>query len=50
MLRMVAHRVTYDAIDTMLSLEVPNLHELDLAIVFMSLASVVAPVSIGMEA
>jgi demethyl-4-deoxygadusol synthase len=29
-LRQVAHRVTYDAIETMLSLEVPNLHELDL--------------------
>jgi demethyl-4-deoxygadusol synthase len=29
-LREVAHRVTYDAIKTMLSLEVPNLHELDL--------------------
>ncbi len=29
-LRDVAHRVTYDAIDTMLTLEVPNLHELDL--------------------
>jgi 3-dehydroquinate synthase len=29
-LRQVAHRVTYDAINTMLSLEVPNLHELDL--------------------
>ncbi|WP_354699088.1 Demethyl-4-deoxygadusol synthase [Paraconexibacter sp. AEG42_29] len=29
-LRDVAHRVTYDAIDTMLRLEVPNLHELDL--------------------
>jgi demethyl-4-deoxygadusol synthase len=29
-LREIAHRVTYDAISTMLSLEVPNLHELDL--------------------
>jgi demethyl-4-deoxygadusol synthase len=29
-LREVAHKVTYDAINTMLSLEVPNLHELDL--------------------
>jgi demethyl-4-deoxygadusol synthase len=29
-IREVAHRVTYDAIDTMLRLEVPNLHELDL--------------------
>jgi demethyl-4-deoxygadusol synthase len=29
-LRRVAHKVTYDAISTMLSLEVPNLHELDL--------------------
>jgi demethyl-4-deoxygadusol synthase len=29
-LRQVAHQVTYDAIETMLSLEVPNLHELDL--------------------
>lgn len=29
-LREVAHRATYDAIDTMLRLEVPNLHELDL--------------------
>ncbi len=29
-LRQVAHRLTYDAIKTMLSLEVPNLHELDL--------------------
>ena len=29
-LREVAHRVTYDAINTMLGLEVPNLHELDL--------------------
>jgi demethyl-4-deoxygadusol synthase len=29
-LRQVAHQVTYDAINTMLSLEVPNLHELDL--------------------
>lgn len=29
-LREVAHRVTYDAIDTMLRLEVPNLQELDL--------------------
>jgi demethyl-4-deoxygadusol synthase len=29
-LRQVAHKVTYDAIDTMLGLEVPNLHELDL--------------------
>ena len=29
-LRQVAHKVTYDAINTMLSLEVPNLHELDL--------------------
>jgi 3-dehydroquinate synthetase len=26
----VAHRITYDAIKTMLTLEVPNLHELDL--------------------
>jgi demethyl-4-deoxygadusol synthase len=26
----IAHRVTYDAIQTMLSLEVPNLHEVDL--------------------
>ena len=30
-LREIAHRVTYDAIGTMLRLEVPNLHELDLA-------------------
>jgi demethyl-4-deoxygadusol synthase len=29
-LRDTAHRVTYDAISTMLQLEVPNLHELDL--------------------
>jgi demethyl-4-deoxygadusol synthase len=29
-LRQVAHQLTYDAINTMLSLEVPNLHELDL--------------------
>ena len=29
-LRKVAHQVTYDAINTMLTLEVPNLHELDL--------------------
>lgn len=29
-LREVAHRLTYDAISTMLDLEVPNLHELDL--------------------
>ncbi len=29
-LREIAHRVTYDAIRTMLELEVPNLHELDL--------------------
>lgn len=29
-LREIAHRVTYDAIDTMLRLEVPNLQELDL--------------------
>jgi demethyl-4-deoxygadusol synthase len=29
-LRDIAHRVTYDAIATMLNLEVPNLHELDL--------------------
>jgi demethyl-4-deoxygadusol synthase len=29
-LRDIAHRVTYDAIGTMLRLEVPNLHELDL--------------------
>jgi demethyl-4-deoxygadusol synthase len=29
-LRQVAHRVTHNAIETMLSLEVPNLHELDL--------------------
>jgi demethyl-4-deoxygadusol synthase len=29
-LRKIAHKVTYDAIKTMLSLEVPNLHELDL--------------------
>lgn len=29
-LRKVAHKVTYDAINTMLGLEVPNLHELDL--------------------
>jgi demethyl-4-deoxygadusol synthase len=29
-LRKVAHKVTYDAIETMLNLEVPNLHELDL--------------------
>ena len=29
-LRQLAHRATYDAIDTMLDLEVPNLHELDL--------------------
>jgi demethyl-4-deoxygadusol synthase len=29
-LRKVGHKVTYDAINTMLGLEVPNLHELDL--------------------
>ena len=29
-LRAVAHKVTYEAINTMLGLEVPNLHELDL--------------------
>ncbi len=29
-LREIAHRITYDAISTMLRLEVPNLHELDL--------------------
>lgn len=29
-LRELAHRATYDAIDTMLHLEVPNLHELEL--------------------
>jgi demethyl-4-deoxygadusol synthase len=29
-LRQLAHELTYDAIDTMLRLEVPNLHELDL--------------------
>jgi demethyl-4-deoxygadusol synthase len=29
-LRAVGHKVTYDAINTMLELEVPNLHELDL--------------------
>jgi 3-dehydroquinate synthetase len=29
-LRDIAHRVTYDAIHSMLSLEVPNLHEVDL--------------------
>ncbi len=29
-LRKVAHKLTYDAIKTMLELEVPNLHELDL--------------------
>lgn len=29
-LREIAHKVTYGAIDTMLTLEVPNLHELDL--------------------
>jgi 3-dehydroquinate synthetase len=29
-LREVAHRLTYAAIDTMLALEVPNLHEIDL--------------------
>jgi len=29
-LRQVAHQVTYEAINTMLTLEVPNLHELDL--------------------
>jgi demethyl-4-deoxygadusol synthase len=29
-LRAIAHKVTYDAINAMLSLEVPNLHELDL--------------------
>ena len=29
-LREVAHRLTYNAINTMLTLEVPNLHELDL--------------------
>ncbi|MGB3735501.1 MAG: sedoheptulose 7-phosphate cyclase [Ilumatobacter sp.] len=28
--RDIAHRMTYDAIDTMLRLEVPNLHEIDL--------------------
>ena len=28
--RAIAHRITYDAIRTMLELEVPNLHELDL--------------------
>ncbi len=29
-LREIAHKVSYEAIDTMLQLEVPNLHELDL--------------------
>ena len=29
-MREIAHKVTYDAISTMLSLEVPNLHELEL--------------------
>ncbi|MBC8092952.1 MAG: sedoheptulose 7-phosphate cyclase [Pseudonocardia sp.] len=29
-LRQIAHELTYDAIDSMLALEVPNLHELDL--------------------
>jgi 3-dehydroquinate synthase len=29
-LRQIADRITYDAIETMLNLEVPNLHELDL--------------------
>ena len=29
-LREIAHRITYDAISTMLNLEVPNLHEIDL--------------------
>jgi demethyl-4-deoxygadusol synthase len=29
-LRQIAHKVTYNAIETMLGLEVPNLHELDL--------------------
>lgn len=29
-LRQIAHELTYDAIDSMLRLEVPNLHELDL--------------------
>lgn len=29
-LRQLAHELTYDAIDSMLALEVPNLHELDL--------------------
>jgi 3-dehydroquinate synthetase len=29
-LRQIAHEITYDAIDSMLRLEVPNLHELDL--------------------
>ncbi len=29
-LRQIAHEITYDAIDSMLALEVPNLHELDL--------------------
>jgi demethyl-4-deoxygadusol synthase len=29
-LRAIGHKVTYDAINTMLELEVPNLHELDL--------------------
>jgi demethyl-4-deoxygadusol synthase len=29
-LRQVAHKITYSAIETMLGLEVPNLHELDL--------------------
>jgi demethyl-4-deoxygadusol synthase len=29
-LRQIAHKVTYSAIETMLGLEVPNLHELDL--------------------
>ena len=29
-IREIAHKLTYDAINTMLGLEVPNLHELDL--------------------
>jgi demethyl-4-deoxygadusol synthase len=29
-LKQIAHKITYNAINTMLSLEVPNLHELDL--------------------
>jgi demethyl-4-deoxygadusol synthase len=29
-MRAIAHQITYDAINTMLGLEVPNLHELDL--------------------